>query len=71
MTTSTYQPTGKGLCAQCGCDVGAHDAGHKPRLHLVDTTNGHEMWCLACDRMASDPVHDVGRVLTCPEVRDD
>ena len=67
--TDTYTPSGTGLCATCGRDVGAHDCGHTwVNSVLVGTTAGHTAaWqCGECFRPPHDPVHDVGRVLTCP-----
>lgn len=58
---TTYQPTGQGLCAKCGRDVGRHDAGH--RLDL-DHLRGE---CRECKLPPEATIHDVGRVLRCPE----
>lgn len=60
--TSTYQPTGTGHCKRCGRDVGAHDGGHR-------YVPGQGLTFHSCQRCGLDiehPLHDVGRVLTCP-----
>jgi len=58
---TTYQPTGTGLCRLCGHDVGRHDGGHTLDLdHLRNE-------CRECGRLPENTIHDVGRVLRCPE----
>lgn len=55
-----YAPTGTGICATCGRDVGEHvDPAHKFVCSM-----GFD--CFGCRREQSDPIHDVGRVLRCP-----
>ena len=61
MSDRTYQPTGHGICATCGRDVGDHDAGHE-----YAPTRVMDFYCGQCERYVSDPIHDVGRVLRCP-----
>lgn len=69
-----YKPTGTGLCATCGRDVGAHDGGHP----FVDSGMCVTKLCWPpivlhvcaepwCRLYHTDPIHDVGRVLRCPE----
>lgn len=73
-----YTPRGDGHCAECGRDVSHHiDKAHKfvqccfgeSTAHMCDAVvhvsiNGKETRCTAVE---NDAVHDVGRVLTCPE----
>ena len=60
---TTYTPTGKGLCAVCGRDVGAHDPGHRfePTAKVA-----HMCGVGFCYMSEGHPIHDVGRTLTCP-----
>ena len=75
--SSTYTPTGTGICRNCGRDVGRHDGGHefdysgRDRLvHHTGGISGHRI--CRCVRDENDPIHDVGRELRCPEeARDD
>lgn len=70
--SSTYTPDGTGHCATCGRDVGAHDAGHEyGGDNFPLSVIAAEAICRTCGSNEADPIHDVGRVLTCPEVRDD
>lgn len=64
MTSRTYQPTGTGLCGECGRDVGRHDGGHEWRG--VDDGYGNG-WSSCCHRVRRDPIHDVGHELRCPK----
>lgn len=61
-----YKPTGTGLCKTCGHDVGAHDGGHMFVQDLSDIVN-----CIYCRGLPGDTIHDVGRVLRCPEEASD
>ena len=65
MSDRTYQPTGHGLCATCGRDVGEHDGGHRftPQLFI---RGRYLPRCWTCDAPYNAPIHDVGRVLRCP-----
>jgi len=69
----TYKPDGTGHCKACDSDVGAHDGGHT----FIPQSDGErfrpEWGCDAFDCAELPkvhPIHDVGRVLRCPEVRD-
>lgn len=71
---TTYQPTGTGLCANCGQDVGQHDGGHPftdSGMRVVKLCSPpivlHACAEPGCHLYHNDPVHDVGRVLRCPE----
>lgn len=73
---STYTPTGTGLCATCGRDVGAHvDPAHKfvecEYTGACYKTVSRDGRAHTCAEFPDHPVHDPGRILRCPEVRDD
>lgn len=71
--TNTYTPSGTGLCKMCGRDVRAHaDPAHK----FVESryfgscykTVRRDGRAQTCAESPDHPIHDIGRVLTCPEV---
>ena len=71
--TSTYTPTGNGLCAVCGRDVGRHvDPAHELEEMRAPVSSGGEppQWmvvgCVECDEAPDHPIHDPGRILRCP-----
>ena len=75
--TSTYTPTGNGLCALCDRDVGQHvDPAHPfvhtewastcdYRDHGTPNARAGTSWTV-CNHPKDHPIHDVGRTLRCP-----
>lgn len=64
---TTYEPTGTGHCKRCGQDVSHHiDKAHRFVPQFV-VRGKYARSCWTCDEPKSSPIHDVGRVLYCPE----
>ena len=65
---TTYAPTGKGLCAVCGRDVGRHvDPAHSPSTAVINGALHPKCGFAECMRPLDDPIHDPGRILRCPQ----
>lgn len=65
---TTYQPTGTGLCAECGRDVRWHDdPAHKFQPQVVAGVLVSTWTCAkpGCRCYKNNSIHDVGRVLRC------
>lgn len=67
MNEPTYIPTGTGLCADCGHDVGRHDGGHEfVASELASPFHGSPV-CDYCLEIEGHPIHDIVRELLCPK----
>lgn len=68
---TTYTPDGTGHCTECGRDVSHHIGGHEfVESELASPLHGSPV-CDFCLEIEGHPIHDVGRVLTCPEEASD
>lgn len=54
---NAYQPTGRGLCARCGRDVGAHEAGHEYRDPYRGENGSLRGECRVCGEEPEHPIH--------------